>query len=604
MNDPTTPAPIGGNDDDGDVRAAFDELRVSATRLDTAAARRRLETASPPAGTSRWAPGLALATVVAVAGLGIGYLATRDDSTQVTTETPVADGADDASGDAADVASSDPLDGSAWTLVDGVELVEGWPITVTFDAGSVGGTSACNDFGATYRLDGSSLSIGPLDTTGAACEPAVMDSERAFDEALEAVDRYQLDGDQLTLSGDGVDDLVFTRLEGIDEADLVDITWVLESYTDSGEVVEAGGSGAFLQLDSDGALRAGTGCRPLTGQWLLPSGGAEVAIARLEAGGECEPDLVRQDNQVVTVIGDGFTAEVEGERLTLISQGDERLVYRRATAGDEVAEPAGDCSVDLVPDESLTWDVILVENDDVLYVRAEPGAGNEIVGQLAPDATDIVAGTQVVDVNGGQWRPVRVSDTVVGWANERFLAASPSDHGPADDEAMLAAAEDAIAWLNGTGGSGPGTWLSPTGLWLGGIGVFADLPFAANRIPATSLAGRQGWTTPIDFGPYAPDVDCGDRCLVSPLDFVKLPEPGRDYDLVVDEVLLADTQEGPAGTRFLNGAVESLQAMHHVTIDVPATSEGDLDWQRIHLFFDWRTGEPLLHAIYTWGWTP
>jgi hypothetical protein len=172
---------------------------------------------------------------------------------------------------------------------------------------------------------------------------------------------------------------------------------------------------------------------------------------------------------------------------------------------------------------------------------------------------------------------------------------------------MVGTAESAVAWLTGRTDAGqPSEWLSPTGLWIGGIGVYADLPFPSRRVPAADLANQQGWTTPIDFTPPAATaVACGSECVISPLDFVKLPDPDRSYELVVDEVLLAEGQaESVAGTVFHNGAVGPLEAMHHVTVDVPATDESLLDWQRIHLFFDWRTGEPRLHAAYTWGWTP
>jgi hypothetical protein len=229
------------------------------------------------------------------------------------------------------------------------------------------------------------------------------------------------------------------------------------------------------------------------------------------------------------------------------------------------------------------------------------------VAGLGPGQTGIVAGTEVVDVDGGLWRQVRTAGSAVGWVNDAYLAASPVTFDDAARSAMVGTAESAVAWLTGRTDAGqPSEWLSPTGLWIGGIGVYADLPFPSRRVPAADLANQQGWTTPIDFTPPAATaVACGSECVISPLDFVKLPDPDRSYELVVDEVLLADGQaESVAGTVFHNGAVGPLEAMHHVTVDVPATDESLLDWQRIHLFFDWRTGEPRLHAAYTWGWTP
>lgn len=61
-------------------------------------------------------------------------------------------------------------------------------------------------------------------------------------------------------------------------------------------------------------------------------------------------------------------------------------------------------------------DVTGVAANDVLNVRAGPGANHPIVGELAPGAR----GVEVVRVEGG-WGMVNVTE-VPGWASMRFLA--------------------------------------------------------------------------------------------------------------------------------------------------------------------------------------
>jgi hypothetical protein len=51
-------------------------------------------------------------------------------------------------------------------------------------------------------------------------------------------------------------------------------------------------------------------------------------MPEMAAEGECPPDLQAQDDQVISVLGDGFRASVEGQVLSLTSSGGLGLVYR------------------------------------------------------------------------------------------------------------------------------------------------------------------------------------------------------------------------------------------------------------------------------------
>ncbi len=112
--------------------------------------------------------------------------------------------------------SSDPT-ANAWVLeagtVDGVDIpvIADRPITLVFDteAGTVSGTSACNQYFAAYTLSGSELTFEDAGSTMMACEPPeVMDAEAAYLEALGLVELFTIEDGQLNLSG--VDtDLVF-----------------------------------------------------------------------------------------------------------------------------------------------------------------------------------------------------------------------------------------------------------------------------------------------------------------------------------------------------------------------------------------------------------
>ena len=120
--------------------------------------------------------------------------------------------------DSGDAVAATELHGSSWTLVRGdgpagaVEPPDGWPVTLSFEADTFGGTASCNGYGGDYTLgDDGSITFTEMASTSMACEPAeTMRAEAAFITALGNVDTYRLEGDTLTLTGEGTE-LVFAR---------------------------------------------------------------------------------------------------------------------------------------------------------------------------------------------------------------------------------------------------------------------------------------------------------------------------------------------------------------------------------------------------------
>ena len=102
-----------------------------------------------------------------------------------------------------------PLTGTMWRLTgfnDGkggfVSLLSGTEITALFDDdGGLSGSAGCNNYKASYEIDGEVLSIGPAVATRMMCAKpdGVMDQESAYLAALESVAAYQIKGDLLEL---------------------------------------------------------------------------------------------------------------------------------------------------------------------------------------------------------------------------------------------------------------------------------------------------------------------------------------------------------------------------------------------------------------------
>jgi len=234
----------------------------------------------------------------------------------------------------ADPPTSDPT-ASAWELESGsldggtIPILDSHPITLSFTEDGAGGTAACNGYGGSYTISGNDLTLSDIFQTEMACMPEeTMESEQKYLEALGRVATFTMTDVTLTLVGEGVE-LDYVLLPPVPTSGLTGTVWVLDGLVGGDAVSSVAGERATLELFSDGSLLGSTGCRGFHGSYTIS--GAEVTLADFAAEGECPAELQQQDSQVVTVLGDGFRATVDGQTLNLTTGGDEGLIYK---AGD------------------------------------------------------------------------------------------------------------------------------------------------------------------------------------------------------------------------------------------------------------------------------
>jgi heat shock protein HslJ len=227
--------------------------------------------------------------------------------------------------------ASAPNLGGAWVLrlgrgPDGEIVVpDDYRITLIFTGNEVGG-QACNHYGGRYQLsaDGT-FRLGAMSMTEMACAEPMMTVEAAYHAALNDVRAVAREGEVLTLSGE-VTELVFDLLPPVPDAALQGTRWVLESLI-SGDAVSSAQGDAWLVLEADGTMTGSTGCRDLSGRYVVR--GDQVAWTDLRADGECGARLEQQDRAVLGVLEQPIVA-VDGDRLTLMLPNGEGLGFRAA----------------------------------------------------------------------------------------------------------------------------------------------------------------------------------------------------------------------------------------------------------------------------------
>ena len=103
------------------------------------------------------------------------------------------------------MSNAEPLAGSEWkpACLQGRGLSADVTAFIQFRGnGRLLGHGGCNRLFGEYRLDGQQIRIGPLSSTRKACDPEIMQHERALIETLQQTRSFQRARTRLVLFGD------------------------------------------------------------------------------------------------------------------------------------------------------------------------------------------------------------------------------------------------------------------------------------------------------------------------------------------------------------------------------------------------------------------
>ncbi len=430
------------------LEAAFDALRADTQGLDIMEPLNKVKSPKnfrPPA--------LILGTAVTALVVLLGFVFLRDGGGD-----DLVAGTDSASSgsDGEIEGGHDSLVDSSWTLVSGsgpdgdVPIVDGWPITLTFDESTLGGTAACNGYGGSYSIDGETITLDEVGHNDMGCEPAVSESQNIFFAALLDVNRVTVTDGNLILSGTSTE-LTFAVEAPVPVADLVDQLWLLDTLIQGEAASTVSGDPATLLLSGDGTITGGTGCRSLSGEYVIS--GASVQFTTFGASGDCPRDLQTQDGAVVGVLGDGFTVEVDGQRLLVMSAGNEGLGYRAITEEEleELSASPGAPDTDPISVSALL-DVRPADAVNVTGTALASGDGWIICEQLRTDGFEGCGGRWVTvsnfdpdldNVDEGTWAGSLTYD-------DRFAIFGRDPQTEPNDHELTVATELAANLLEGT----------------------------------------------------------------------------------------------------------------------------------------------------------
>jgi heat shock protein HslJ len=234
-------------------------------------------------------------------------------------------GSDDSKDSSAGSGSgSTRLWGRSWTLSDATSL--GAPladvsVTAEFDASQITGSSGCNTYGAPYRVDGDTMTIGPdIAATRKACEAAATAVEQAYLARLPQVASYEITGTTLTLRSET--DATLLVYAAADGAATIVGGWKATSYY-TGDAIEGVAAGSTPTAAFDGRQVSGTGgCNRFSGPYVV-SGQSKIKIGPLASTMMAcsDPALTTQEQQYLAALQLAASFRVTRTRLDLLRDG-------------------------------------------------------------------------------------------------------------------------------------------------------------------------------------------------------------------------------------------------------------------------------------------
>ena len=237
--------------------------------------------------------------------------------------------------DGALVASYQPqtatqLTGVTWEVVNynhnqqavqGVLL--GTQITAVFgNDGNLSGSAGCNNYMASYTVDGNAITIGQAASTMMMCaEPeGVMEQEMAYLTSLTTAATYTIQGDQLELrTADGA---LVASYQPQTASQLTGVNWEVVNYNHNQQAVQGVllGTQITAVFGEDGQMSGTAGCNNYSAGYTVDGNAITIgpAISTMMFCGDPE-GVMEQEMAYLQALPSAATYVVQGDRLDLLA---------------------------------------------------------------------------------------------------------------------------------------------------------------------------------------------------------------------------------------------------------------------------------------------
>jgi heat shock protein HslJ len=216
--------------------------------------------------------------------------------------------------------------------VDGHTLVDGTQIRLSFESESISASAGCNQLGGTVSVDGDILVVGAMMQTEMGCEQALMEQDTWLGSLLQSRPTLSLEGATLSVTSADATVVLVDRDVADPDLPLVGTTWVVDGLIDGDAISSVPQNTEASMVIADGTATVHTGCNTGTAGVEITDDVitfAPTATTRMA----CEPDAMRLEAAVISVLQGDVSYSIEAGRLTLFAaDGDDATVGLTLTA--------------------------------------------------------------------------------------------------------------------------------------------------------------------------------------------------------------------------------------------------------------------------------
>ncbi|MGH9035387.1 MAG: META domain-containing protein [Acidimicrobiia bacterium] len=199
-------------------------------------------------------------------------------------------------------------------------LVSGTRIRLGFtDDGRLVANAGCNTMGGQAEVRDGRLVVADLATTEMGCDQERHAQDTWLADLLGSRPRFQLTGNDLTLTGDEAEIRLTDREVADPDRPLRDTRWVVDTVVD-GEAASSvpEGADAHIILGDDNGFGGSTGCNQMGGTAVVDEQAGTVTFSDVIATKiACDDDTMRLERAVLSVLDGKVTYEIQADRLTL-----------------------------------------------------------------------------------------------------------------------------------------------------------------------------------------------------------------------------------------------------------------------------------------------
>ncbi|MFI6866315.1 META domain-containing protein [Nocardia sp. NPDC050406] len=208
------------------------------------------------------------------------------------------------------------------TKVEGLPIPGGGPLTLSFAEDRVTSNAGCNTATGPVNLDGHVLTVDQLASTLMGCPDERGESDGWQEGLLKSRPTWKMDGDTLTVSGNGSTVTLLDRKVAHPDKPLVGTTWIVTATLTQDAEVRSRTLDEVkptLLIGSDGAVSGSAGCNRMMGSAQIA--GEEVTFQIGTTRMACDPQVMEVEQQVLTALDGKTTATIDSDTLTLRNTG-------------------------------------------------------------------------------------------------------------------------------------------------------------------------------------------------------------------------------------------------------------------------------------------